>query len=272
MHIKNSVLAQNNHSYSFQSRSITLFKEEDSIPSTPPGQNIKNAEMSKFYTPVDLSHTALLIADVQEDILQRFPSDVSSKYLSTILPAIKLFRKEIARRRSQADKNPSSGFDGVPLIVHHVFPFGINSNSFVYPYNRLSTWVKKLQDSRYFSSAFTDPNHPHYTIPEILKPEGGWGGKDEIIISKIQAGCSSSSDVLPYFRARGIRHVVLCGLTTCGSILGSARLGAELDFHIIVPKEGVMDDDEEVNKILLEKVLPRVVDVVDMKDVEELLK
>jgi hypothetical protein len=65
---------------------------------------------------------------------------------------------------------------------------------------------------------------------------------------------------------------VLCGLTTCGSILGSARLGADLDFHIIVPKEGVMDDDEEVNNFLLEKVLPRFVDVVDMKDVEELLK
>lgn len=65
---------------------------------------------------------------------------------------------------------------------------------------------------------------------------------------------------------------MLCGLTTCGSILGSARLGADLDFHIIVPKEGVMDDDEEVNNFLLEKVLPRFVDVVDMKDVEELLK
>jgi len=38
--------------------------------------------------------------------------------------------------------------------------------------------------------------------------------------------------------------VVLCGLTTVGSLLGSARLGADLDFHIVVPREGITDDDE----------------------------
>lgn len=66
--------------------------------------------------------------------------------------------------------------------------------------------------------------------------------------------------------------MVLCGLTTSGSILGSVRLGADLDLHIIVPREGVMDDEEDVSDFLLERIFPKFVDVVGLKDVEELFK
>ena len=57
-----------------------------------------------------------------------------------------------------------------------------------------------------------------------------------------------------------------------GSVLGTARLGADLDFHIAVPREGAMDDDEEVNNFLLEKVLPKFVDVVRVEDLKELFE
>jgi hypothetical protein len=40
---------------------------------------------------------------------------------------------------------------------------------------------------------------------------------------------------------------VLCGLTTNGSMLGSAGLGADLDFHNGVPRESVMEGEEDVN-------------------------
>lgn len=40
---------------------------------------------------------------------------------------------------------------------------------------------------------------------------------------------------------------MLCGLTTNGSMLGSAGLGADLDFHNGVPQESVMDGEEDVN-------------------------
>jgi hypothetical protein len=56
--------------------------------------------MSRFYLPVDLSHTALLLSDVQEQILKRFPPKVASAYLSNTLALVQLFRDEISRRRS----------------------------------------------------------------------------------------------------------------------------------------------------------------------------
>lgn len=57
-----------------------------------------------------------------------------------------------------------------------------------------------------------------------------------------------------------------------GSVLGSARLGADLDFHIIVPRGGVMDDEEDINEFLLDRVLPKFVDVVEVEDVVGLFK
>lgn len=226
--------------------------------------------MSKFYVDVDLSHTALLLSDVQSQILARFSPEVASSYLSHTASILNLFRSEISRRRNNPASTQKSLYDEVPLIVHHVLPFGINSNGFVSPYNKLSSWVSKLSSSGFFKNSPSDPNLPHYAIPESLVPPKGWGTKDEIILSKLQPGCFSSSDLLAYLRARGINHVVLCGLTTMGSVLGTARLGADLDFHIIVPREGVMDDDEEINSFLLQKVLPKFVDVVDLEDLKAL--
>ena len=85
-------------------------------------------------------------------------------------------------------------------------------------------------------------------MPWSLKtPAEGWCRKNGIIVPKLQLGCCSSSDLLACFRARGINHVVLCGLTTNGSMLGSAGLGADLDFHNGVPRESVMEGEEDVN-------------------------
>lgn len=227
--------------------------------------------MSKFYVPVDINHTALLVADVQNQILSRFPLEVQEKYCSTVLSLIEDFRRAIATRREEQSHKGDGAFNGIPLIVHHVFPHGINANSFISPYNKLAKWIKELEAQGFFETSVSDPNFPQYAIPASLAPSTGWGGKDEIIIPKLSAGCFSSSELVTYLRARGVRHVVLCGLTTSGSVLGSARLGADMDFHVVIPREAVMDDNEDVGNFLLDHVLPKFVDVVALKDVQDTL-
>jgi len=229
---------------------------------------------SPFYVPVDLSHTALLLSDIQTQILARFPEPIQQAYLSQILTLLTFFRGEISKRRSgpttetEAKSPPSSSlYDQVPLIIHHTLPFNLNANAFVSPYNKLAAWVRSLEQKGFFGTLGADPHAPNYAVPETLAPPNGWGTKDEILLGKLQPNCFGSSDLLAYLRARGIRHVVLVGLTTMGSVLGSARAGADLDFHIICPREGIVDDDEVVNDFLMEKVLPKFVDVVGMDDV-----
>ena len=48
------------------------------------------------------------------------------------------------------------------------------------------------------------------------------------------------------------------------------RGGADLDFHIVCPRQGIIDDDAEVDEFFMTRVLPKFVDVVDMKDILEL--
>lgn len=84
--------------------------------------------------------------------------------------------------------------------------------------------MQSLEDRGYFERCSSDPHHPEYAIPSELVPSGGWGAsRDEIVLGKLQPNCFASSDLLKYLGARGIRHVVLVGLTTMGSVLGSAR-------------------------------------------------
>jgi nicotinamidase-related amidase len=232
------------------------------------------SETRNFYVDVDLGATALLLADMQEDIASRLPKAELQDTVLSVLGLVNDFRKEIQKRREHSPHpDLTKGFDQVPLIVHHVFPAGINSNGFISPYNKLARWFHALESAGHFDREAKDPNHPQYRILKELRPKNdAWGSKDEIIIPKLSAGSFSSSELLGYFRARGIRHIVLCGLTTAGAVLGSARLGADLDFHIIVPREGVMDDDKETNDSLLNKVLPRFVDVVSVSDVKSLFK
>jgi nicotinamidase-related amidase len=222
---------------------------------------------SPFHVPISLPHTALLLSDIQIQILARFPPEVQEQYLAQILTLLTFFRNEIAQARSSNTKDHDAGlYDNVPLIIHHTFPFNLNSNAFISPYNKLASWVSSLQSAGFFANAPSDPHTPDFAIPAVLVPPGGWGSKDEIVLSKIQTSCFGSSDLLAYLRARGIKHVVLVGLTTMGSILGSARQGADLDFHVIVAREGVMDDDSEVGEFLMRRVLPKFVDVVDMEN------
>lgn len=232
-----------------------------------------------FHTEVDLRYTALLLSDIQSEILARFHLEKRDQYLNEVLSLINLFRDDIHQRRTapvELKELAGGAYVGIPLIIHHVLPYGYNNNAFISPYNKLSSWVKSLQEKGLFTvtEKAKNPETPVYSIPEALYPQGGsFGGSniDEILLPKFQTSSFGSSDLLGYLRARGIRHVVLCGLTTVGAILGSARHGADLDYHVIIPKSGVMDDDDdEVNDFILERVLPKFVDIVDMKDVKDL--
>jgi len=114
------------------------------------------------------------------------------------------------------------------------------------------------------------PADPAATVPSSLYPDGGWHS-NEFVLTKQAPSCFMSSQLLKVLGARDIKHVVLVGLTTEGSILSSVRHGADLDFHIIVPREGVWCDDNELGTVVLEKLVPRFADVCGLEDVMRLL-
>jgi hypothetical protein len=132
---------------------------------------------SPFYIPVDICHAALLLSDVQTQILSRFPIETQRSYLGHVLKLVDFFREYIKFTRAfdEAVSGVSGVFHGVPLIVHQTLPFNLNNNAFVSPYNKLAKWVKSLEEQGFFDKTSSDPHCPDFAIPEVLKPEGGWG-------------------------------------------------------------------------------------------------
>jgi nicotinamidase-related amidase len=105
------------------------------------------SQPSPFWRSVDLSHTALLLADVQNQIFTHMPPDAQKKYLSTVKAILDHFRTQIQSRRAEKAAHPPDPLapnDGIPLIIHHLISVGQNAHAFISPYNTIySTWATK---------------------------------------------------------------------------------------------------------------------------------
>ncbi len=158
---------------------------------------------SPFWRTVDLSRTALVLSDVQSQVLFHMPEPLRAPYIARINRILTHFRIQIAKLRAEKEPSDLAPNDGIPLILHHVVPFGTNSNAFVSPYNKLNTWAIQRLKGFPLPAAATDPKTPFYALPDGITPPTGWNA-DEVLLGKIQPGSFVNSDVLTYLRARDI--------------------------------------------------------------------
>lgn len=98
-------------------------------------------------------------------------------------------------------------------------------------------------------------------IDESITPKSG-----EIVITKRRVSAFAGSDLEIILRAKGIQHLILAGIATSGVVLSTLREAADKDFRLTVISDCCADRDEEVHKVLLEKVFPRQADVIALDD------
>jgi nicotinamidase-related amidase len=84
-------------------------------------------------------------------------------------------------------------------------------------------------------------------LPAIAQP-------NELKIYKQRFSGFSDSTLDMFLRANGIKNLVLMGITTSGVVLSTLRRAADLDFSCTVIKDACYDGDEEVHRVLTEKV------------------
>ncbi|WP_161976545.1 cysteine hydrolase family protein [Mycolicibacterium sp. CH28] len=99
---------------------------------------------------------------------------------------------------------------------------------------------------------------PESRLDDQIAPVG-----DEPVIVKHEVGALSAPALRALLRARNIDTVVLTGIATSGVVTSTALAAADLDYRVIVLADCVTDSDPEVNRVLLDKVLPIEADVVD---------
>lgn len=98
---------------------------------------------------------------------------------------------------------------------------------------------------------------PETEIHPAVTPQPG-----EVVVTKTRFGPFSTTDLDSILKARGLDTLVLMGISTSGVVLSTVRWGADIDFKLIVLSDCCADRDDEVQRVLMEKVLPRQATVV----------
>jgi nicotinamidase-related amidase len=122
------------------------------------------------------------------------------------------------------------------------------------PNNKMFSAIKNRSSS--FSMEETSP----LTDP-LIEPQGS-----DLVIAKKRVSAFAGSDLEMLLNAQGITKLVLCGVSTSGVVLSTLRYAADKDYHLKVLSDCCVDHDEEVHKILLDKVFPRQAEVMTSTD------
>jgi nicotinamidase-related amidase len=97
-------------------------------------------------------------------------------------------------------------------------------------------------------------------LPE-LAPQG-----EEVVVVKRRFSAFTGSDLEVNLRAAGIQHIVLTGVSTSGVVLSTLREAADKDYQITVLADCCADGDEEVHRVLVEKVFPRQAEILTAEE------
>ncbi len=185
--------------------------------------------------PSDLSksHSALLVMDVQNGIVERLGD--ASALLGRLGGAI------AAARRA-----------GLPVIYVHVrFRDGYPEIS---PHNR---FFRALKDG---TRPMTESDLSTAIHPAVA-PQAG-----DVVVTKRRVGAFSGSDLEVVLRAQGITSLVLAGIATSGVVLSTLRLAADMDFEITVLSDGCADANADVHDFLMAKVFPSQAQVLTVDE------
>lgn len=174
------------------------------------------------------SHTALLVMDVQRGIVDRHLKD---RHILERLP------EAIAIARSREC-----------LVVYVIVQFRPGFPE-ISPRNKTFSAIARP------GSIFGEPSaaevHPNIAPADT-----------DIVVTKRRVSAFTGSDLEVVLRARQIDSLVLTGIATSGVVLSTLREAADRDYALTVLSDCCADADEEVHRVLIEKIFPRQADVL----------
>ena len=99
------------------------------------------------------------------------------------------------------------------------------------------------------------------SVHPAVAPQAG-----DVIVTKRRVSAFAGSDLEVILRAAAVDELVLAGIATSGVVLSTVRQAADLDFALTVLADGCGDADQEVHRVLCEKVFPRQATVTTVAD------
>jgi nicotinamidase-related amidase len=84
----------------------------------------------------------------------------------------------------------------------------------------------------------------------------------DVVVTRRRVSAFTGSDLEIILRTKNIDHLVLTGISTSGVVLSTVREAVDKDYILTVLSDLCADRDEEVHRILTEKVFPRHAEVL----------
>lgn len=187
--------------------------------------------------PLDPARTALLVMDLQNGIVGRYPhaDDV------------------VERTASLIDRVRAAG-----ATVGYVRVGLTEAEAAAVP-----------ATNRIFASATgrgLDADGPATQIDDRLAPS-----PQDLVVRKRRVGAFSTTDLDDRLRERGIDTLALTGIATSGVVLSTVREAADRDYRVLVVEDLCLDNDPEAHAVLVGKVFPRQAEVLDSAALAALL-
>lgn len=177
--------------------------------------------------------TALLIMDIQEITVKMFKD--SKKLIDSINEAIK-----------KAKSN------NIPVI---------------YVISRFRKGYPEISDRNKAFSFLKSSKLYGFDSEENTKVYSGISLEaDDVIITKKRVSAFTGSDLELVLRSFEINTLVLTGISTSGVVLSTICDASDKDYELTVLADCCTDRDEEVHRVLTNKVFPRQTEVINVED------
>ncbi|CAG7964741.1 unnamed protein product [Penicillium olsonii] len=85
---------------------------------------------------------------------------------------------------------------------------------------------------------------------------------NEVTLTKCRVSAFFSTELDMLLRCAKAETIVVAGLITSGAVLSTVRQAMDLDYRITILEDCCMDRDEEVHRVLMEKVFARKAEIV----------
>jgi nicotinamidase-related amidase len=179
---------------------------------------------------IDNTGTAIVIIDYQNDIVAMLPKEQQK-------PLLQRAARVLAAGRQS----------GLPVTyVRNRFRDGYPEVS---PHNKVFSGLKLSELIR--------ESTPGAEICVEVAPEPG-----EIIVTKCRSSAFHGTELQTILQVKRINKLVLFGIRTSGCVLSTVRQAADMDYDITVISDCCADADEEIQRVLMQKIFPKQTTVV----------
>lgn len=103
-------------------------------------------------------------------------------------------------------------------------------------------------------------------IHPAITPSSG-----EIVLTKSRVGPFSTTNLEEILKKQGIETLILMGIATSGCVLSTVRWAADIGYGLIVLSDCCADRDDEIQRVLMEKLFPRQARVVTSQELLQVL-